>query len=733
MARSHKILLVDDEQIMHDLAQAYLERAGYDLISAFTGESGLRAVIEEKPDVVLLDYMMAGINGEEAFRRLRYSPEFHEVRDTPVIFLTAKGGEDELKQRLINKGASACLKKPFGLRELSNLLENIFIIADVRKKNRRLENEIRATKEHLEHVIQNAPVGIITTDAQGKILESNPKFNALVSSQPDEKLSEDAVATHSVVQGSFISAGVKAVLESKSTWTKELFHWTLPNGENAVLNARFVPMKPQSDAGNEGVIGLVEDVSEREHVQHQRNMLAQISMAMQDAFDVDSLIHLILTATTAGQGLGFKRALFFLADPKEGKLVGKMGVGPKSRADALRIWDELEQENLSLREFLAKYGHDRPAENHPVNRLARSSEFLLTSSCPVIQKIRGKGVFRGQAADLAKYEDGLPTAEELDLQDFIAAPLVANNRLLGMIVCDNKFDSKPINKGQIELLIVFAGQAANLLDRARAHTQLNIEKRKLEHAYEALRDTQDRLIRSEQLAAIGEMAAHVAHEIRNPLVTIGGFARQLVKKAGRIHQRNMPAEIIADEVLRLEKILENVLNFTKLPRPEKGLFRMNQTVKSVCEQVQNGFEQNNIDLQIDLEAANDEFFFDEAQVRQVLLNLLRNSEQSINANGLVRIDTKNRNDDFVLTIADNGGGIPPDKRKVIFNPFFTTKKHGTGLGLAISQRIINDHGGEITVISEVGHGTVFRIALPMETTDYSSTNGRHSPYEDIIV
>ncbi|RIK73023.1 hypothetical protein DCC62_18315 [candidate division KSB1 bacterium] len=113
----------------------------------------------------------------------------------------------------------------------------------------------------------------------------------------------------------------------------------------------------------------------------------------------------------------------------------------------------------------------------------------------------------------------------LQLEDFVAVPLIAKDRLKGVIVADNRFSTQTVASDLISLLELFASQAAQALEKADAYRRLELEKRKLEHAYEQLQTTHDRLVHAERLATIGNMAAHVAHEIRNPLVTIGGFAR----------------------------------------------------------------------------------------------------------------------------------------------------------------------------------------------------------------
>ncbi|RMD98401.1 MAG: hypothetical protein D6814_07640, partial [Calditrichaeota bacterium] len=174
-----------------------------------------------------------------------------------------------------------------------------------------------------------------------------------------------------------------------------------------------------------------------------------------------------------------------------------------------------------------------------------------------------------------------------------------------------------------------------------------------------------------------------------------------------------PANIIANEVIRLEKILENVLNFTRVPHPNLELANLKQTIIEVCEQLRLEFSQQNVLVELNLQNDLPDFYFDQEKIKQVILNLLRNSQQSIKGEGTIGIEAYVSGGEVCITVSDNGSGIPKDQLEMIFNPFYTTKEHGTGLGLAISQQIVHDHGGEIKVYSEVGVGTVFKILLPV--------------------
>jgi signal transduction histidine kinase/DNA-binding response OmpR family regulator len=733
MQSEKKVLLIDDEQIMHDLSYAYLERAGYQLISAYTGESGLRLLLSEKPDCVLLDYMMPGIDGEEVFSRIRESNAFNEVRHTPVIFLTARGGDESLKKRLIQKGVIAYLQKPFGLRELSNILDNVFIVNEIRKKNRELEREVKTTREYLDRVIQNAPVGIVTTNRRGDIIEANLKLQSFFLLHSNHDLKRRNVFQNDALKKSFLSEAILYVLESGKEWRRKFLKWQMPSGEHAILTARFVRLNPVDSHAEDGVIGIIEDVTERERHSYELHILGQIALAMQDAMDLDALVHMLLSAITAGQALGFSRAMLFLVDESRRTLCGKMGVASDKKENGRFVWADLIQERKQLETFLEEIRQSKkPARDDSFHRHVRTLSFSLNTDDALIHSIANKKAYRSRNGN-SKIASQLSVIAENGLQEFLAVPLVSNDNLLGMIVVDYPPVNRKIKDSRLRLLTLFAGHAANALERASAYEQLAQEKAKLEDAYRDLKVTHERLVQSEKLAAIGEMAAHVAHEIRNPLVTIGGFAKQLVKKAQAANQENTAAKIIADEVIRLEKILANVLNFSRLPSPQLERNDMNQLIRSLKDQVQNEFAEKNIIVNLNLQAGLTRFYFDAQLMKQVLLNLLRNSQQSINAFGTINVSTQLSGNDVLITVHDSGAGIPRESIEKIFNPFYTTKKHGTGLGLAISRQIVHEHGGEIRVESDSSRGSIFSILLPVDNKPIESIQKGEYPLKEMIL
>jgi PAS domain S-box-containing protein len=225
-----------------------------------------------------------------------------------------------------------------------------------------------------------------------------------------------------------------------------------------------------------------------------------------------------------------------------------------------------------------------------------------------------------------------------------------------------------------------------------------------------LKNLRERLIMTERLAALGEVAARVAHEIRNPLVSLGGFAKRLEKKLdGNLKEY---ADIIAKEVERLEGILSEILGFVKETRIIKEIVNSNKLVDDVLFLIKSEIDEKGILLDKELGEPVD-LYVDPNRMKEALLNILTNAVQAVGSNGTISIKTFVKNNAFVVEIKDSGVGIAEEDLPFIFDPFFTTKKIGTGLGLTITHRITEEHKGSIEVESEPNKGSTFRVFIPL--------------------
>jgi len=220
----------------------------------------------------------------------------------------------------------------------------------------------------------------------------------------------------------------------------------------------------------------------------------------------------------------------------------------------------------------------------------------------------------------------------------------------------------------------------------------------------------ERLASAERMAALGEVAAKVAHEIRNPLVSIGGFAQRLEKKLdGNLKEY---ASIISNEVKRLEEILRDILGFVREVRLTTMPVNLNDLLLNILSLVESEIVEREIILETSL-GDLPVLRIDPERIKEALLNIVNNAIQAIVTHGKITVKTYVWDAYVVAEISDTGAGIAEKDLPFIFDPFYTTKATGTGLGLAITRRIIEEHGGMIKVESRLGEGTTMKVFLPV--------------------
>jgi two-component system sensor histidine kinase HydH len=256
--------------------------------------------------------------------------------------------------------------------------------------------------------------------------------------------------------------------------------------------------------------------------------------------------------------------------------------------------------------------------------------------------------------------------------------------------------------------------ARDITELKRSEAKIRQERDKVKESVEKLIETQDKLVRSERFAAIGEAAAYLSHEIKNPLIIIGGFAKQIEKSLSDEDENRRKLKIIQDEARRLELMLTDVRDFTRPSRPQKELQDINSIIENTLAFLENDLKEKGISCGKSLDRDIPPIFFDPRQIKQLLINLAKNALEAMPNGGKFFISSWREDKQVKVSAVDSGIGIPSEIAEKIFNPFFTTKKKGTGLGLAVCRKIIEDHEGEICIQSEERKGTKVTIILPID-------------------
>jgi len=456
-------------------------------------------------------------------------------------------------------------------------------------------------------------------------------------------------------------------------------------------------------------------------------ILYDISLAVQSTLKLEHGLWIILSAITMGEAGGFNRAMLFTLGEKNQQLQGIMGLGPDSHEDAVRIWTELDKKKGNLLQWVI---------NEAQRDLHRDSQFHnfvcgLNYSVIPNDNILSETVLQKKPFNITKAREHPLVSQEfadaLGVDSFATVPLIAHEEVLGVILVDNRYDQKPITEENLRFLARFTVYASWVIENSRLFSKLLDTNREL-------LSMKEQLVQAERLSALGEMAAEVAHEIKNPLVSIGGFARRLKDKMADLSQKwgdnedlksaANYSDIISGEVERLERLLKNTLIYSKSGAIETEECQLNKLVEEVLYLFKAGLYEKNINLITSLEADLPLLNLDQQKIKQVLINLFYNALESLTLGGLLKVETfqedyAQKQKMITVRVEDNGGGVPQEVFENIFNPFFTTKHTGTGLGLSICRKIIENHGGTIRVENQLGKGVTVYLHLPLQNSpDY---------------
>jgi signal transduction histidine kinase/putative methionine-R-sulfoxide reductase with GAF domain len=400
---------------------------------------------------------------------------------------------------------------------------------------------------------------------------------------------------------------------------------------------------------------------------------------LSETLDVDEILRLVLEGVT--KNIGFDRARLYLVNEKRNVVECKMAVG----IDDERI------KGITLRLD--------PEDSIVTRSIFERQPFIIPDAQ---QDPRINPMLK----------------EKFNLHSLVVIPLLTKDKALGAIAADFVDPRKNVTQEAFESLKAFAQQAGLAIRNAFMYQELKTFSQQMEEKIQKttadLRKTEAQLIRSDKLAALGQLAAGIAHEIRNPLTSINILIHSMTEDlpSGDSHKEDL--EVIEEEINRINQIVDQFLRFAKPAPPllEKGdvLSVFEETLQLLRPQI----EKQQIFVRKEFQALPI-VQMDREQMKQATLNLLLNAIQAMPAGGHLTLKARNsENGQWVhLSIQDSGIGIPGEDLNKLFDPFFSTKEGGIGLGLSIAHRIIDQHHGKIEVESAPGKGTLFTVWLPI--------------------
>ena len=580
---------------------------------------------------------------------------------------------------------------------------NLSVKNEENEESKILEEQIQEEREIFDNVIEVMGAGLCLIDKNTKIIWANDTLKEWLNLNESPVGGHCSDIYHCDVVGTD-KCPAELVLKGKKGHIVQ--SWVRTKAKKRMCIQHIAIPITNKNSNTDNILLLTVDVTENEKMVHRLLLLQQFGEITQGTLHLDKLLHLILTCITADYSFGFNRATLFLINKELNVLNGKLAIGPASSEEATRILKEMSDSHNSLTDIVDKLDYSHNIDT-PLNTMTKLLVYSLADAKEVVTLCTKemKPIIVKDAVKDPRVSNEFRKA--LGVNEFVCVPLIAKNEPIGVIVADNVYTAEPISDERVNTLTMFVNQASLAIENA-------VTYKSLEDKIDQLTETQQRLIRSEKLAAIGSMSSYVAHEIRNPLVTIGGFAKTLSRFTFTDAKIKVNIDIIIEEVKHLEKILNNITDFAKPSKPEKIDVQLCEIMENTCLLMENYFQEKHITLQKKYETGVPEAPVDPTQIKQVFLNILMNAVESMPDGGKLDVKIKYIDGSVKIYIVDAGKGMKQGVLQNIYDPFFTTKPSGTGVGLSVSLKIIEDHGGTIDAISEQGKGTTMLLTLPIK-------------------
>ncbi len=467
-------------------------------------------------------------------------------------------------------------------------------------------------------------------------------------------------------------------------------------------------------------------VQDHEKSLRQLSTLCDLNKILLTTVHLDRILQMTLTAITLGEGLGFNRAMLFLVDEKNRVLKGTMAVGPDSAEEAGRIWKAVAQRKGAPSEVIPQL--KPPEEPSRLDLLVKEIVIPLEERrCFLTRAILEGKSFNIRVPPLEKggiqngCEDLCPLCSEVGCNEgrllgrdprsyaFGVVPLWGKGGIIGVILVDNLYNQNPVKDEDIQFLSMFANQAGLAIENALLY-------RNLEEVHQELKEAQALIVHQEKMAALGELSNTVAHEIKNPLTVIGGFARRLDRKIPFKSPEKRYTQPLIQEVARIEKVLNDINHYTHEDSMVYQALDLPSIIEDSLSSVTDALGLGKIQLVREYAERVPRVMGDYRQLKQALSNLIKNASESMHQKGTLSIRifpfSKNGVSCVRLEVKDSGKGIDPENLPNIFNPFYSTKESRLGLGLPIVHKIITSHRGQIEVDNRPGKGVTFTIILP---------------------
>lgn len=591
-----------------------------------------------------------------------------------------------------------------------------------------LQRALEESERRYRAFVENAMEGIFVEDFRGNIIFTNPSAC--------EMLGYPAAELQQLNVRDLVPPEMSAKMDTffkRLREKRKLFYQAQNRRKDGSMIDVEVSAIIITVAGEEMIFVIARNITERieferklkeysaeleqrvKHRTEQLEKLREINELLHSSIELDKLLRLILIAVTAGEGFRFNRAFLLLVDFEKDCLDGSLAVGPSDQADAGKIWENVRKlpRRAGLAETLTSYLESAHHIDEKVNAIVKRLTAPLDDEDNVLVQALESGesilVRKGQAS--VEFDPQIISI--LGNDTFAVVPIFWRDEAVGVLLCDNAITGHDISEIDLSNLTIFADAAGLAITNARFIRELQQSQQAFEQLFIELNESHFQIAEMQKEAALGRMAATVAHELKTPLVGIGGLARLLLNRIAESDPNFELLKIITDESLRLEYVVERILYFAKPKEPALKPNDMARCIQRSLEIFKTRLDEEKIAVRLDIPDAMPQIIMDEFQIRQVLINLINNSLDAMPDGGELTIEAGHQDDMIFCQVRDTGCGISKELIDRVFDPFYTSKAKGTGLGLHVSRRIVEKHGGWIEISSVKGGGATVRFSLPI--------------------
>ncbi len=492
-------------------------------------------------------------------------------------------------------------------------------------------------------------------------------------------------------------------------------------GHFIVLSLYCSPYR-QSDDRIAGLFAIIQDVTsfyrkkaELEGAICELSIMSQVAEALSSTADLETALQIILTGITANQGLSFNRAFLFLIDENQTVLRGKIAVGPGNPEEAGEIWSRLAQQPKTLIELLNDYVERENSSSFSLSSMISGWEIPLNES-----SVFGQAMNTAQWANVHIQDDLAAKSKEilkrLKTDHLAVAPIISKDRKLGLIAADNQITAKRITDSHMQLLQTFANNTAVAIERSQLYHNLIEHSAKLEEKNKLLARSQEQMVRVEKMSVIGELTSSIAHELRNPLAVIGGFAN-LILSAGKNDANSEYLNIILAEAKRAESVLHQVLDFSRASRTKSRDIDFNMLVKQTHELLVSRLKHYQKPPTLDLSEEKHIVWGNPDQLQHALYQFMNLSTEEMTDECDVGISTQMCENQVRLTVEFSGNDKTRERVARTLNQIFNNPGGTYKLSIIVAGETIRYHGGNFGIESSEGSLPKILIELPFKRGD----------------